>query len=165
MKNNFSVFFKTHYQNNDTDIQKEFDRKEYERLTQFYLQYSNDSNKSFQKYKHFQSAKIITGEDLFSDNFNEDINDKQVYLYNLYKEKKISKKTFQDNINHPEDFFVNNVSWRDFLSSFKGKDNKEIETRLNIIKSNIEMKPFDFFKYQYLYKKNKVGIVLNYFMH
>ena len=164
MKNNFSSFFKSNYDDNDTDMQKEFDRKEYERLSDFYLEYSKDSNRSFQKYKKFQSGRIITGEDLYRNNCNEDIDDKQVFLYNLYKENKISKKTFQEYINNPESFFINNVSWRDFLIRFRGKNNQEIDTTLNIVKNNIEKKPFDFLKYQYLYKKNKVGIILNYFI-
>ena len=91
IKNNFALYFRNTY--NDTNDTQMFDSETYDKLANFFLNYTKDDKKTSSKYPHFKCMKILTGDDVYSPNECEE-EDKQVYLYNLYKKNHINKEIF-----------------------------------------------------------------------
>ena len=162
IKNNFALYFRNTYK--DTNDTQMFDSETYDKLANFYLNYTKDDKKTSSKYPHFKYMKILTGDDVYSPNECEE-EDKQVYLYNLYKNNHINKEIFVKYVNNPYEFFTSNVSWREFIFPFEKMQKEEIDNKLDMIKNKVLQKKFDFANYQYLYKRNKIGVILNYFKY
>lgn len=145
--------------------------EKYLMLRDFYIKYTKDHNKTFNKYSAFKFVHNLTHDDVVNcicahegnddDISNED--DLQVKMYKLYKRNVISKDDFVNNIHNPECYFNKQIPFNTFNKVFHHKTKAQTENMLNTITTYIQHKKFDYEYYQHLYKQCKVNIILNFF--
>ena len=145
--------------------------EKYLMLRDFYIKYTKDNNKTFNKYSSFKFVHNLTHDDVmnsicaYEGNGKEisDEDDLQVKMYKLYKRNVISKEDFANNIRNPERYFNKQIPFSTFANVFDHKTKAQTERILNSIKAFLHDKPFDYEYYQHLYTQCKVNIILNFF--
>ena len=164
--NSFIKYLKAQYKSSvdESEIKEEKKLDNYDKIADLYLELTRDDNNSFTKYKNFLYPKIISKNDIYSETA-ESTEDKQVHLYNLYKNGKINKKVFEENINCPEKFFTECVDWKEYISVFKGLNNSQSIMKIENIKNKIQKKKFYFDEYQMFYKEGKKNAIFSFLLH
>ena len=145
--------------------------EKYLMLRDFYIKYTQDNNKTFNKYSEFTFVHNLTHDDVIScisacEGYNSDINnedDLQVKMYKLYKRNVISRDDFINNIHNPQCYFNKQIPFNTFANVFHHKTKAQTESTLHLIKTFLQNKPFDYEYYQHLYTQCKVNIILNSF--